>query len=126
MTAPSVAILFVLGMLGSVVVAQFDIGKPGDCPPPTGVGICADTCYADNQCAGAAKCCPTACGGTICTMPVTMRREVTRGEKPGYCPARPSGPWVCSSTCVFDGDCRGRLKCCKNRCGAMACIKPEV
>jgi len=47
-------------------------------------------------------------------------------EKPGSCPSVPSGRWVCSSTCNSDNDCKGNLKCCKNRCGALACQKPEI
>lgn len=47
-------------------------------------------------------------------------------EKPGSCPSVPTGRWVCSSTCSSDSDCRADLKCCKNRCGALACQKPEI
>lgn len=47
-------------------------------------------------------------------------------EKPGSCPAIPKGRWICSSTCSVDSDCRGTMKCCKNRCGAMACQKPDI
>lgn len=46
--------------------------------------------------------------------------------KAGRCPETPTGPWVCSSACRIDGDCRGRSKCCRNRCGAFACTKPEA
>lgn len=51
---------------------------------------------------------------------------ILSAEKPGSCPAVATGRWVCASTCKGDSDCRGNLKCCKNRCGAMACQKPEV
>lgn len=119
--------------------------KRGDCPPPVEYNVCYNTCYDDLQCKGTLKCCPTSCGGTVCLRAVTMRaQEVSRGkfylisyfilsfflcnlllDKPGNCPESPSGPWVCTSRCAFDSDCRGRLKCCENRCGAMACTKPE-
>lgn len=46
-------------------------------------------------------------------------------DKPGYCPGKPTGPWICSSRCSLDTDCRGEKKCCKNRCGALACVTPE-
>ncbi|XP_017785622.1 PREDICTED: WAP four-disulfide core domain protein 2-like [Nicrophorus vespilloides] len=115
----------VLVICGAVLAQRTSHRKPGDCPPPVGSGICAYTCSTDSQCDGATKCCRTACGGTICTMPVTARQPKLLSEKKGSCPARPTGPWVCSSRCAFDGDCRGSKKCCKNRCGAMACTKPE-
>ncbi|KAF2894491.1 hypothetical protein ILUMI_11691 [Ignelater luminosus] len=99
--------------------------KPGTCPPPANVGVCALTCMQDNQCAGNAKCCRTSCGGSICARPVLPPPPQTDREKPGTCPEQPEGPWVCSSRCSKDADCRGAKKCCKNRCGAMACMKAE-
>ncbi|XP_033347329.1 waprin-Phi1-like [Bombus vosnesenskii] len=99
--------------------------KPGSCPPPLPVQICSQSCFSDSQCLGIGKCCPTNCGGSVCTKPVTMRQTVPI-EKPGSCPAKPKGRWVCSPTCSVDNDCRGTMKCCKNRCGALACQKPDV
>ncbi|XP_043271571.1 waprin-Phi1-like [Venturia canescens] len=104
---------------------NFYAEKPGSCPPPLFVDTCTRSCYVDGHCQGIAKCCPTSCGGTVCSRPVTMRNEA-RLEKPGSCPSVPTGRWVCSSTCSFDSDCRGTNKCCKNRCGAFACQKPSV
>ncbi|KYN43008.1 Waprin-Phi1 [Trachymyrmex septentrionalis] len=98
--------------------------KPGSCPPALPLQLCRRSCYVDAQCAGIGKCCQTQCGGSICSMPVTMTRSQT--EKPGSCPSVPTGRWVCTSTCNGDNDCKGTLKCCKNRCGALACQKPEV
>ncbi|XP_071631730.1 antileukoproteinase isoform X1 [Temnothorax longispinosus] len=100
--------------------------KPGSCPPALPVQFCGRSCYVDGHCAGIGKCCPTRCGGSICSMPVTMTRPAQTDEKPGSCPSVPKGRWVCSSTCNGDNDCRGDLKCCKNRCGALACQKPET
>lgn len=54
--------------------------KPGDCPPLPDVGVCDMTCFADNHCSGSFKCCRTACGGTFCTKPVTMRRPQSQGN----------------------------------------------
>jgi len=99
--------------------------KPGSCPPALPVQFCGRSCYIDAHCAGIGKCCPTRCGGSICSNPVTMTQP-TRTEKPGSCPSIPTGRWVCSSTCNSDNDCRGNLKCCKNRCGALACQKAEI
>ncbi|XP_017880212.1 WAP four-disulfide core domain protein 2-like [Ceratina calcarata] len=99
--------------------------KPGSCPPPMPVQICTQSCFSDSQCLGIGKCCPTNCGGSVCAKPVTTR-QTTAPEKPGNCPAVPKGRWVCSPTCTVDADCRGKLKCCINRCGAMACQPPEL
>ncbi|XP_033332443.1 WAP four-disulfide core domain protein 2 [Megalopta genalis] len=99
--------------------------KSGSCPPPLPVQICSQSCFTDGHCLGIGKCCPTICGGTVCSKPVTMRAENPR-EKAGYCPAVPKGRWVCSPTCNIDSDCRGSLKCCRNRCGALTCQKPDL
>ncbi|CAK9797323.1 unnamed protein product [Anthophora plagiata] len=99
--------------------------KSGSCPPALPVQICSQACFSDSHCLGIGKCCPTNCGGFVCSKPVTMRQTDTR-EKPGSCPAVPKGRWVCSPTCSVDTDCRGTLKCCKNRCGALTCQKVDV
>ncbi|XP_078050936.1 WAP four-disulfide core domain protein 2 [Augochlora pura] len=99
--------------------------KSGSCPPALPVQICSQSCYSDAHCLGIGKCCPTNCGGTVCSKPVTMRQKNPQ-EKAGSCPAVPTGRWVCSPTCSVDSDCRGTLKCCRNRCGALACQKPDV
>ncbi|KAL1123335.1 hypothetical protein AAG570_002420 [Ranatra chinensis] len=99
------------------------LGPLTSCPPPTPVQVCDPTCADDQECAGIYKCCPTACGGAICTLPVTASRS--NRVKPGSCPAKKSGPWICSNMCSTDADCRGNLKCCPNRCGALVCTAPE-
>ncbi|XP_012525013.1 waprin-Phi1 [Monomorium pharaonis] len=99
--------------------------KPGSCPPALPIQICEQSCYVDAHCSGIGKCCPTRCGGSICSMPVTMTQPA-QTVKPGVCPSIPTGRWVCSSTCSSDNDCKGNLKCCKNRCGALACQKPDA
>ncbi|XP_063906437.1 WAP four-disulfide core domain protein 2-like [Zophobas morio] len=117
--------IFVVFSLILLVYGQNGPIKAGDCPPLSDVGVCEVNCFSDTHCMGPMKCCPTACGGTFCAKPVTMRRAQIQ-EKPGFCPESPMGPWVCSSRCALDSDCRGTKKCCRNRCGAMACTKPEV
>ncbi|XP_054269307.1 waprin-Rha1 [Macrosteles quadrilineatus] len=102
------------------VEAQY---KGGDCPPALPVGVCYPSCGGDGDCEGFYKCCPTSCGGSVCSRPVTARRLATL--KNGVCPQAPTGPWVCSDRCSTDADCRGRNKCCRNRCGALACIPPQ-
>lgn len=106
-----------------IIATSFAQKKPGTCPSGANdIGICALTCFEDFECRGTSKCCRTACGGSACVPPVTQ--TVSSSVKPGRCPA-PSGPWVCSSRCSNDSDCRGKQKCCKNRCGALACMKAE-
>lgn len=98
--------------------------KPGQCPPSLPLEVCEKECNVDDDCKGIDKCCGTTCGGAVCTFPVSIRRRVNR-EKPGHCPDPPTGRWVCSSTCNVDVECRGRAKCCRNRCGALVCTTPE-
>ncbi|KAG8319507.1 hypothetical protein J6590_090587 [Homalodisca vitripennis] len=115
-------LLCLLPVIVTVTEAQYP--RPGDCPPALPVGVCYPSCSQDGQCEGFYKCCATACGGTVCSRPVTSRRFANL--KSGVCPAKPTGPWVCSNRCAMDSDCRGRLKCCRNRCGALACVAPET
>ncbi|KAF5307319.1 hypothetical protein FQR65_LT07035 [Abscondita terminalis] len=99
--------------------------KPGECPVRLNIPICVMTCPSDLACDGNDKCCRTACGGSVCIQPI-MNQEVPQATPPaptGVCPAKPTGPWVCTSTCGSDNDCRKPQKCCKNRCGALACMK---
>ncbi|XP_044741604.1 waprin-Phi1-like [Chrysoperla carnea] len=119
---PVIILICVFSIILSTIAQEDVVVKNGDCPPPTQVGICRRTCFNDSHCAGIGKCCPTSCGGSICTRPVTRR---AKKEKAGVCPENPTGRWVCTSTCEADSDCKGRLKCCTNRCGALACQKPE-
>ncbi|EZA56400.1 hypothetical protein DMN91_010281 [Ooceraea biroi] len=120
--------LFILIFVVTISIAKAQTNyaaKPGSCPPALPVQFCGRSCYVDLHCAGVGKCCPTQCGGAICSLPVTTTRSGPT-EKPGSCPSKPTGRWVCSSTCNGDNDCRGNLKCCKNRCGALACQKPDI
>lgn len=55
--------------------------KQGACPPALPVQFCGHSCFVDSHCTGIGKCCPTQCGGSICTMPVTMTRSSQSGEK---------------------------------------------
>uniref|UniRef100_A0A672PJF1 WAP domain-containing protein n=1 Tax=Sinocyclocheilus grahami TaxID=75366 RepID=A0A672PJF1_SINGR len=36
--------------------------KPGRCPKPKKIPVCAESCYDDGQCPATKKCCPTTCG----------------------------------------------------------------
>lgn len=54
--------------------------KPGFCPRPEGLGICAFTCSSDSECRDNLKCCQTACGGTSCTQPT-----LPKPPGPGTC-----------------------------------------
>jgi len=64
----------------SFAKAQTNVAKPGACPPALPVQFCGRSCYVDAHCAGIGKCCPTQCGGSICSMPVTMTRPSQTGE----------------------------------------------
>ncbi|XP_015189094.1 PREDICTED: WAP four-disulfide core domain protein 3-like [Polistes dominula] len=113
-------------MLLLIILSTMTLGqqsKPGACPPRTPFNIRRNLCNADTDCRGAEKCCLTSYNGRICVMPIT---ETINIVKRGNCPVRPTGRWICTSTCRSDGDCRGIKKCCKNRCGALACQNPEV
>ena len=61
-------------------VFRYDFEKPGSCPPPLPVRICSQSCFSDAQCSDIGKCCPTNCGGFICTRPVTKVEAVSRGK----------------------------------------------
>ncbi|KAG8222747.1 hypothetical protein J437_LFUL008145 [Ladona fulva] len=115
-------LILVLAALSNAQLPRVRV-KPGACGPMA-LGICAQTCSSDFSCPGNNKCCRTECGGTVCSTPVSQINNPIM-TKPGSCPAKPSGPWVCSHSCTSDADCRGKLKCCKNRCGALTCQKPE-
>ncbi|XP_071448534.1 waprin-Rha1-like [Hetaerina americana] len=125
MGSNAVVFLSVVGVvLAQVVSGQLAREKPGACTPSLDVGICAMMCSSDYECPGAQKCCRTGCGGTSCVAPVS-RLHGAPAVKKGNCPSEPTGPWICSHMCSTDADCRGRLKCCKNRCSALTCQKPE-
>ncbi|NCE94173.1 hypothetical protein DK871_29660, partial [Pseudomonas sp. L13] len=42
--------------------------KPGQCPIPEMIPLCADSCFNDGQCPATQKCCPTT-GGFACSEP---------------------------------------------------------
>lgn len=56
------------------------VAKPGSCPPALPVQFCGRSCYVDAHCAGSGKCCPTQCGGAICSMPVTAKQSIQASE----------------------------------------------
>ncbi|CAD7089987.1 unnamed protein product [Hermetia illucens] len=129
MAKPTIFLFLLLGLSTTIWPGAngqfsrvFSATKPGSCPPARDSSVCIVQCNSDMQCAGRYKCCPTSCGAA-CTIPVTQVRG--RVEKEGQCPKSPEGPWVCTSRCSQDGDCRRNLKCCRNRCGALACQRPE-
>lgn len=45
--------------------------------------------------------------------------------KKGRCPDNARGAWICTDSCTGDSDCVRTLKCCRNRCGALTCLKPD-
>lgn len=105
-------------------VARPSSQKPGSCPSRLKLPICTRTCADDYSCSGDTKCCQTECNGSVC---MKSSAEVVTQPSPDNakkeCPAKPSGPWVCTSVCSSDMDCRPPKKCCKNRCGAFVCTK---
>ncbi|XP_038066487.1 neurogenic locus notch homolog protein 1-like [Patiria miniata] len=87
--------------------------RPGQCPPPTGAGICIEACSSDSSCPDRQKCCSNGCGHA-CLNPVS--------ERPGQCPA-PTSAGICVEACSSDSSCPDRQKCCSNGCG-HACVNP--
>lgn len=49
--------------------------KSGSCPPALTVPVCSRSCYVDSHCQDDEKCCPTGCGGSYCSQPVTMKKK---------------------------------------------------
>ncbi len=47
------------------------LAKDGECPEPTGGGICAELCEVDDDCDGLQKCCFNGCGH-VCIDPVRL------------------------------------------------------
>uniref|UniRef100_A0A3P8V273 WAP domain-containing protein n=1 Tax=Cynoglossus semilaevis TaxID=244447 RepID=A0A3P8V273_CYNSE len=43
--------------------------KGGQCPDPSGFGICVEACSSDSDCTGHEKCCSNGCGH-VCMTPV--------------------------------------------------------
>uniref|UniRef100_A0A671KJY9 WAP domain-containing protein n=1 Tax=Sinocyclocheilus anshuiensis TaxID=1608454 RepID=A0A671KJY9_9TELE len=41
--------------------------KPGQCPKPKNIPLCAERCFHDGQCPATQKCCPTT-SGRACTV----------------------------------------------------------
>lgn len=75
-----VCLLFVAAI--SVATSQNRYSaKQGSCPPALPVQFCGHSCFVDSHCAGIGKCCPTQCGGSICSVPVTMIRPSQSGKK---------------------------------------------
>lgn len=80
--------LFLILLFITFVASQgtiFSKEKPGSCPPPLPLQICSQACFFDIHCQGIGKCCPTSCGGYICSRPVTMRPPPQPGNYFKYC-----------------------------------------
>ncbi|KAF4525958.1 hypothetical protein B566_EDAN000749 [Ephemera danica] len=101
--------------------------KPGACSPPIGVGVCIAECDGDSACRGDFKCCPTLCGGRVCSRAVTALIGPTANTA-GACPKPDDHPgaWICNSLCDADVACRAGEKCCENTCGAMVCTALDI
>jgi len=121
----STVVIFLIGGGSSQQPLATPAKKEGVCPPLLPRRVCWDTCNSDQDCPGGIKCCGTECGGRVCSRPVTAPKN-PRMVKPGLCPDVPVGPWFCSNMCSSDGDCRGKTKCCKNKCGAKGCYPPVL
>ncbi|XP_070578636.1 WAP four-disulfide core domain protein 2-like [Ptychodera flava] len=95
-----------------------DMEKPGQCPSTAGrIGLCAEMCRSDGDCAGNQKCCSNGCGHS-CAPPLDA--DV---QKPGQCPSAAGSIGICVERCHSDGDCPGDQKCCSNGCG-HTCVQP--
>ncbi|KAG1962196.1 WAP four-disulfide core domain protein, partial [Pimephales promelas] len=99
--------------------------KPGVCPKTNGELIrCSEKdlelCVGDSECPKNQKCCGTACGGTRCTAPVTV--------KPGVCPKTNAELVLCirkdDELCADDSECPKNQKCCGTPCGGTRCTAP--
>ncbi|KAG1962091.1 WAP four-disulfide core domain protein [Pimephales promelas] len=101
--------------------------KPGVCPKTKselvkcimkGKKLCAN----DSECPKNLKCCGTACGGTRCTTPVTV--------KPGVCPKTNGELIRCirkdDELCADDSECPKNQKCCSTACGGTRCTAPVI
>ncbi|XP_026120026.1 WAP four-disulfide core domain protein 18-like [Carassius auratus] len=110
-----IAVLLCLSVCLSTKDAQkCAIEKPGSCPKPTGVGLCAEMCSGDGSCPNNQKCCSNGCGHQ-CMDPY-------QAVKPGSCP-KPVGAGLCVEKCSGDGSCPNNQKCCSNGCGHQ-CMAP--
>ncbi|XP_045912686.1 WAP four-disulfide core domain protein 3 isoform X1 [Micropterus dolomieu] len=118
------ALIFTLGaFLHFNIVFAAEAGnltaKPGVCPPKQGdLGLCAEFCSNDSDCAKNEKCCSNGCGHQ-CMTPYTGEAEA----KPGVCPRRQWGAGLCAEFCSNDSDCPQNEKCCSNGCGHQ-CMTP--
>ncbi|KFO30249.1 antileukoproteinase [Fukomys damarensis] len=100
--------------------------KAGACPPRKQV-VCIryekPECKSDWQCPGEKKCCTDYCG-IKCLDPVDISKSGRK--KPGKCPVTNAECLMLNppNFCEKDGQCEGKLKCCKGMCG-KACIPPQ-
>uniref|UniRef100_A0A8C3XQD4 WAP domain-containing protein n=1 Tax=Chelydra serpentina TaxID=8475 RepID=A0A8C3XQD4_CHESE len=65
------------------------------------------------------------------TMPAAFQSSVPLHlfltRKPGSCPRVSAGIpllGLCRNQCKVDSHCPGTLKCCRNGCGKVACVRP--
>nr|CAD7422015.1 unnamed protein product [Timema poppensis] len=70
-TATSVVIVMVVVV--DVMQLVSSQRKPGTCALNYGTNVCVKICHQDTDCSGSNKCCPTECGGTTCSRPITTR-----------------------------------------------------
>uniref|UniRef100_A0A8C0DL01 Secretory leukocyte peptidase inhibitor n=1 Tax=Balaenoptera musculus TaxID=9771 RepID=A0A8C0DL01_BALMU len=99
--------------------------KAGACPPRKPAQCLRyekPKCNSDWQCLEKKKCCPDTCG-IKCLDPVNILN--TGEEKPGKCPVVYGQCLMLNppSYCETDGQCVGKLKCCRGMCGKV-CISP--
>ncbi|XP_012370126.1 antileukoproteinase [Octodon degus] len=114
--------LEVLAVEGSGKKSQ----KAGACPARKHV-LCArldkPECNSDWQCPGKKRCCPDFCS-TSCLDPINISKSARK--KPGKCPVVNGECLMINppNFCEKDGQCEGKLKCCKTMCG-KACVTPQ-
>ncbi|XP_062417643.1 whey acidic protein-like [Pungitius pungitius] len=130
---------------GHECIAPYKV-KPGICPAPDGITVCAFLCYHDGQCPGHQKCCVTSCGFdcrdllfersnmeqhwlTLCALILALGAFMHHGiaftaeadAKPGVCSHIQIEP--CGEFCSTDWNCPDDMKCCSNGCGHV-CTAP--
>ncbi|KAJ7332283.1 hypothetical protein JRQ81_014463 [Phrynocephalus forsythii] len=76
MKASSLLLLLSLGLLAiwaQLPPASGQTGSLGECPKPSGAGICVEMCGSDDSCGPGERCCSNGCGH-VCT-------KVTKGYR---------------------------------------------
>eukprot|EP01062_Namystynia_karyoxenos_P013762 TRINITY_DN14947_c0_g1_i1.p1 TRINITY_DN14947_c0_g1~~TRINITY_DN14947_c0_g1_i1.p1 ORF type:complete len:648 (+),score=162.56 TRINITY_DN14947_c0_g1_i1:79-1944(+) len=116
----------------------------GVCAPlrHASMGACVIACGGDADCSRAgpgARCCPTACGGSLCVRP-HARTAPPAAQSPAAIesPTLPPRIWfppqcpplvsvgACASACANSSDCALPSWCCPTSCGGSFCLPPAT